>query len=88
MSSDLREALDKILSICNHSRTYTRRVQTIHEVAMKALGLTASQREARHIAIFERTGADPEKQRFLAREAKRKAREAERNAEQLERSGP
>lgn len=72
--SDLREALDRILVICNQSRNYSRRTQTIHEVAMKGLGLTANQREARHMRIFERIGDEPGKQRWLEREAKRQAK--------------
>ena len=75
--SDLRDALDQILIICNGSRTYPRRTQTIHEVAMRALGLTAGQRTARHMAVFERIGDAPGKQAFLVREAKREAKLAE-----------
>lgn len=68
--SDHREALDQILRICNESRTYTRRTQHIHQVAMKALGMTEGQRQARHIAIFERIGDTPGKVAFLARKEK------------------
>lgn len=72
--STYREALDQILIICNGSETYTRRVQQIHEVAMKALGMTENQRTARHEAIFARVGNDPGLTNFRAREARRAAR--------------
>lgn len=71
--SDLREALDQILVLCNTSRTYTRRTQAIHEVAMRGLGMTAGQRQERHEAICERTSATPYQQREAKRQAKREA---------------
>lgn len=43
-----REALNKIIRICGESSEYSRRTQTIHELAMQALGLTENQRENRH----------------------------------------
>lgn len=70
--SDLREALEDIMSLCKSARQYTRRTQQIHEVAMRALGLTATQREYRHVEIFTRLGDIPAKTRFLEREAKRR----------------
>lgn len=78
--SDLRDALESILALCNQSRAYTRRTQQIHEVAMRGLGLTANQREARHMTIFDRVGDEPAKKAFLAREARR-VEKAERAAE-------
>lgn len=76
MSKDLRKALDDIVVICNQSRTYTRRIQLIHEIAMRALGMTAGQREQRHIAVFDRLGDAPAKSAFEQREDKRRARAA------------
>lgn len=73
--SDLRNTLDQILTLCAQSRTYTRRTQQIHEVAMRGLGLTANQREARHLEILGRIGGNPHKQAFLERKAKREAKE-------------
>jgi hypothetical protein len=49
-----RDALNKIMSLCNKTSHYTRRTQTIHEIAMAALGLTASQRQERHTKIMMR----------------------------------
>ena len=74
--SDHRDALEDILHLCNTSRTYTRRTQQIHEVAMRALGMTAGQRRDRHVAIMERIGGDgdPAKAVYLAREVRREAR--------------
>lgn len=72
--SALRDALDQILIECNGSRTYTRRIQHIHEIAMHALGVTLSQRTARHEAIFERVGDDPGLKAYQERMAKRAAR--------------
>lgn len=72
--SDLREALDHILRLCNESRTYTRRTQAIHEVAMQGLGLTANQRQERHMAILGRTGGNPAQEAYLARKEKRQAK--------------
>lgn len=76
--SDLREALDDILRLCHQSRTYTRRVQTIHEVAMQALGMTAGQREARHVAILQRTAGDPGVRAYREREEKRRLKQQEK----------
>jgi hypothetical protein len=53
--SEHRQALEKILKICNESSEYTRRTQAIHETAMVALGLTAGQRETRHIKAMMRS---------------------------------
>lgn len=78
--SDLREALDHILRLCNESRTYTRRTQTIHEVAMQGLGLTANQRKARHMAILGRTGGNPAQEAYLARIKKRRLQNEAKDA--------
>jgi len=78
--NDLRNTLDQILTLCAQSRTYSRRTQQIHEVAMRGLGLTANQREARHLAILGRIGGNPHKEAFLERKAKREAKEAARAA--------
>lgn len=72
--SDLRETLDHILRLCAASRTYTRRTQQIHDVAMQGLGMTAGQRQGRHMAVFDRIGDDPAKQAYIEREARRQAK--------------
>lgn len=72
--SELREALDHILRLCNGSRTYTRRTQNIHEVAMQGLGMTKNQRQERHIAVMLRTGGQFEVDSYLERCAKREAK--------------
>lgn len=77
--NDLRETLDHILRICFDSRTYTRRTQQIHEVAMQGLGMTANQRKDRHLEIMGRIGGDPAKQRYLDRIAKREAKDKTRS---------
>lgn len=71
---DHREALEHIMRICSTSRTYTRRTQQINDVAMYALGMTAAQRQARHIEIMERVGGKPLATDYLEREAKRTAK--------------
>lgn len=68
--SEHREALERIMQLCSEGQSYTRRTQAIHEVAMKALGLTANQRRERHEAVFERTGDEARKVSYLARRAK------------------
>jgi hypothetical protein len=78
--SDLRDTLDQILTLCAQSRTYSRRTQQIHEVAMRGLGLTANQREARHLEILGRVGGNPRKDAFLERKAKREAKARARAA--------
>jgi hypothetical protein len=55
MILDKTEALEKILTLCNNSRLYTRRTQEIHEIAMQGLGLTKNQRDLRHDRIYART---------------------------------
>lgn len=69
--SDHRKALEDIARMCSASRIYTRRIQNINEVAMTALGMTANQRHAEHMAVFERVGDKPMKANYLARKAKR-----------------
>ena len=87
MANDLRDAFDRILDLCSQSRTYTRRIQLIHDEAMRALGMTASQRQARHIAVFERIGDDPGRAAYEARVAKRRAHiEAKYGADAEEKS--
>jgi len=84
--SDLREALDHILVLCNQSRTYSRRTQTIHEVAMQGLGMTKNQRQERHMAIMRDIGGDAAvaayRDRCAKRAAKAEARMARAEAEQ------
>lgn len=72
--SDHRKALEDIMRICAASRTYTRRTQQINDVAMYALGMTAAQRQARHVEIMERVGGKPIAAAYLARCAKRAAK--------------
>jgi hypothetical protein len=43
-----RDALERILQLCNNSSQYTRRTSFIHEIAMQGLGMTESQRSVRH----------------------------------------
>lgn len=43
-----REALERIIGLCAASATYTNRIQQIHDVAMRGLGLTLNQRAERH----------------------------------------
>jgi hypothetical protein len=71
-----REALEEIMDLCARSRTYTRRTMLINETAMKALGMTANQRHAKHMAILHRIGDVPAKEAYLQREAKRQAKAA------------
>ena len=78
--SDHREALEHIMRICATSRTYTRRTQQINDVAMYAVGMTAAQRQARHVEIMERIGGKPLAADYLEREAKRVAKLAEKLA--------
>ncbi len=78
--SDLREALAHITLLCSQSRSYTRRTQSINEVAMYALGMTGHQRKERHLEIMGRTGGDDAKQRYLDRRAKRSAQNEARMA--------
>lgn len=86
--SDLREALDHILILCSGSRTYTRRVQTIHEVTMEGLGMTKNQRQERHMSIMRRVGGDAMvsdyRERCAKRAAKLEAKQAAREAEPAE----
>lgn len=77
--SDFRDALERILTLCNTSSKYSRRTQQIHETSMYALGLTESQRTARHIAVFDRIGDNPAKASFQQRQARREARAAAGN---------
>ncbi|MFS2113324.1 hypothetical protein [Herbaspirillum frisingense] len=65
-----RQALEQIMRQCAQSRTYTRRVQVINEIAMKALGITAGQRHEEHLSIMTRIGDEPAKQAYLARRAR------------------
>lgn len=62
MISDKTEALEKILILCNNSRSYTRRTQEIHEIAMQGLGMTKSQRDVRHDRIYARAAERANKQ--------------------------
>ena len=68
--SEHRKALEDIMRMCEGSRTYTRRTQAISNIAMVALGMTANQRHAAHVAILDRIGDQPMRQAFLARHAK------------------
>jgi hypothetical protein len=75
------DALVQILTFCAQSTTYTRRIQLIHEAAMRGLGMTASQRHARHMENLTRTkqiGPDHD-----ARMAKRIAEQMQTNQRQL-----
>lgn len=72
--SEHREALNKIMELCATGRTYTRRMQCIHNVAMTALGMTANQRNARHLEVFVRVGDNPGRDAYLTRQAKREAK--------------
>lgn len=72
--SDHRKALADIVRMCSTSRTYTRRIQNINEVAMVALGMTANQRHAQHMEIIDRIGDDPVKTAYMARKQRREER--------------
>lgn len=85
--SELREALDHILVLCNESRTYTRRTQTIHEVAMQGLGMTKNQRQERHMAVMRRIGGDALVAAYRERCAKRAAKIDAKVAEAATQSG-
>lgn len=68
--SSHRQALEQIMRQCEQSRTYTRRVQVINDIAMKALGMTYGQRHEQHLSIMNRIGDEPAKQAYLARRAR------------------
>lgn len=72
--SDHRKALDDIVRLCSTSRTYTRRIQNINEVAMVALGMTANQRHAQHMEVIDRIGDEPVKAAYMARKLRREER--------------
>jgi len=72
-----RDALEEIMDLCARSRTYTRRTMLINETAMKAIGMTANQRHAKHMAILDRVGDADAKAAYLQREAKRQAKAAQ-----------
>lgn len=78
--SEHRDALDHILRLCNASEMYTRRTQTIHEIAMQALGMTHNQRQERHVAIMQRVGGDLMVGKYRERCAKRAAKMAAKEA--------
>lgn len=46
--SEQREALTQIMRLCGKSKTYTNRIQQIHDIAMRGLGMTLNQRAERH----------------------------------------
>jgi hypothetical protein len=48
-----RDGLERVMQLCMGSSQYTRRTSHIHEVAMQAMGLTKSQRDARHESCFK-----------------------------------
>lgn len=72
---DHREALLKIIKSCSESRTYSRRLQHINEVAMHAIGMTGPQRRAAHLEIQARVSASvaafTSEQAFNKRQEKR-----------------
>ncbi len=72
--SEHRAALENIMRLCADARTYTRRTQLINNVAMKALGMTASQRHQVHLEIMDRVGDEPLKKAYLDRKAKQDAK--------------
>lgn len=78
--SEHRNALEKILKICYESSEYSRRTQAIHEEAMKALGLTESQRQTRHVKAMMRSEQFKEDRKIsagMARKAHKEAVEAD-----------
>lgn len=81
--SDLRNTLEEILSLCNTARTYSRRTQHIHEVAMYGLGMTAPQRHARHVAVMTRIGDVPLLDIFLNRAVRRQQKQDARATAEL-----
>lgn len=68
--SEHRKALEDIMRLCAEGRTYTRRTQSINNIAMKALGMTGNQRHEVHMRIMDRVGDDPIKQAYLMRREK------------------
>ena len=60
-----REYLEQIMRICYESSDYSRRVQSIHNIAMTALGLTENQRAERHIKAAMRSEAYKERRNSL-----------------------
>ena len=84
--SDHRDALAQIMRVCAGSQQYTRRTQQIHDIAMRALGMTLNQRAERH----ERAAARSQDMLAVARVAGwRKAQEkfAARMAHEEEKEG-
>lgn len=81
---DHRAALIKIMEICGLSTSYTRRIQHVNDVAMRALGMTANQRCAVHGEIIQRTAGSDAYAGYLARCAKRDAYLRETYGEQFE----
>lgn len=79
--SDHRNALEHIMHLCAESRTYTRRDQTINEVAMQALGMTQNQRQQVHVTIMNRIGGQPIVDAYLARCKKRNDKRAAKERE-------
>ena len=64
-----REALSKILRICHESSEYSRRMQTIHEIAMESLGLTYNQRQERHVKAMMRSERYKEQRKLVGQSA-------------------
>jgi len=81
--SDLRDALDQIRMLASGSTTYTKRLQRIHDVAMRGLGMTATQR-AVHFDRAEKRAAEIVANRRAKGngEAKRQFKAALRESEQ------
>lgn len=53
--NELRVALEKIMRIANESSEQSRRMTLVHDVAMRAVGLTFNQRTARHEKAMQRS---------------------------------
>lgn len=49
-----RDALFRIIKICNEAAQYSRRTAAIHNTAMEALGFTEGQRQERHVKALQR----------------------------------
>lgn len=72
VSTTHREYLEQIMRICYESSNYDRRVQTVHNLSMIALGLTESQRAERHIKAAMRSEAYKEQKRTEGRSVAKK----------------
>lgn len=60
-----KDALEQILKVCYESSDYSRRIQTVHFLAMKSLGFTENQRNERHTRAMMRSEQYKEDRRIV-----------------------